>query len=166
MSGFFNNKSQMNFIILLASIIGIYLSSSWTYNEIVVVKTLWENDMDISWFIYIPLIVFFLAILLISLLLFIGSILEFKLKDFLQNSQFKQILVLTIIFNLIIVILTLLNEYLLKIQNNDFSGGLVFTILVLLYIFGARKKDINPFYFLVILGILSFCFWYLIYLIF
>jgi len=166
MNSFFNNENQMNFMILLASIIGIYLGGSWTYNEIVVVKTLWENNLDISWVISISLILFFLAIFLISLLLFIGSILEFKLNDFLQNNEFRHLVKLTVFFNVVIVIVTLINEYILQIQNNNLIAGFIFTFLIILYILGAKKKGINPFYFLVVLATLSIGFWYLMFLLF
>jgi hypothetical protein len=153
------NEQQISFIILLASILGIYFGGNWLLSDIKTISTLWELDMEISWMVYIPLLLFYSTVFLFSFFVFVGSILEFKSKEFLEVTPWKPTLILIVIFNLIIVLATLLNEYILNIQNEGVSSLIVISLLLGVYYFGAKKQELNPTFFLVSLVLLSGVFW-------
>jgi hypothetical protein len=153
------NKQQISFIILLASILGIYFGGNWLISDIKTISTLWELDMEISWMVYIPLLLFYSTVFLFSFFIFVGSILEFKSKEFLEVTPWKPTLILIAIFNLLIVLATLLNEYILNIQNEGVSSLIVISLLLGVYYFGAKKQKLNPTFFLVSLVLLSGVFW-------
>jgi hypothetical protein len=153
------NKQQISFIILLASILGIYFGGNWLFSDIKTISTLWELDMEISWMVYIPLLLFYSTVFLFSFFIFVGSILEFKSKEFLEENSWKPTLILIAIFNLLIVLATLLNEYILNIQNEGISSLIMISLLLGVYYFGAKKQKLNPTFFLVSLVLLTGVFW-------
>lgn len=156
---------QENIITLLASSVGLVLSGKWMSHEIRFVSMMSDADMDISWLIQAPLMLFIAVIFLFSLLLFFGSIMELKLKKLSEEISWKRSVVLALIFNSIIGISAYAN-YQLDILNKDIASVFVVVSLVLLFMFGARKHNITPFFFLVSTFVISAAIWGLLFFIF
>lgn len=162
---FFKNDQQYNFLVLLSSIIGLWLSGKWIIHEIKFVSIKLDFDLDISWGVQAPLMFFIAIIFLVSLLLFFSSIKICEPKELITNVPWKRSLIIALIFNIVIALAVFINTY-LQIKNYDFAAMFVFMVLFFLYIYGAKEHGINPIFFLVIVLIISAIFWKILFLLF
>jgi hypothetical protein len=156
---------QDTVLTLVASSVGLVLSGKWMSHEITFVSMMSDAEMDIGWLLQAPLMFFIAIIFLFSLLLFFGSIMEINLKKLSQEVSWKRSVVLALIFNAIIGISMYANSY-LNIKNQTVVSLFVLVSLVSLFIFGARKHNITPFFFLVSTFVISAIIWSLLFFIF
>ena len=156
---------QNTIVTLLASLVGLFLSGKWMSHEITFVSMMSKAEMDIGWLLQAPLMLFIAIIFLFSLLLFFGSIIELKPKELFQEVPWKRSLVLALIFNAFIGLSAYANTF-LEIKNKDASITFVALSLILLYIFGARKHNITPIFFLISTFVISAIIWSLLFFIF
>jgi len=156
---------QNTIVILLASLVGLVLSGKWMSHEVMFVSMMSDADMDITWLLQVPLMLFIAVIFIFSLLLFFSSIMELKPKELFQEVSWKRSVVLALIFNAFIGLSAYANTF-LEIKNKDASITFVALSLILLYIFGARKHNITPIFFLINTFVISAVIWGLLFFIF
>ncbi|NOR57256.1 MAG: hypothetical protein GQ474_01910 [Sulfurimonas sp.] len=156
---------QNTIVTLLASLVGLVLSGKWMSHEVKFVSMMSDAEMDISWLLQAPLMLFIAIIFIFSLLLFFGSIMELKPKELFQEVSWKRSVVLALIFNAFIGLSAYANTF-LEIKNKDASITFVALSLILLYIFGARKHNITPIFFLISTFVISAILWSLLFFIF
>lgn len=156
---------QNTFIKLLAGLVGLFLSIKWMIYEYKFITMMLYADENISWLLEIPLMLFFAFMLIVSLSLFIGSIMDFEPRKLLGEVSLKRSIVLALIFNIILMSLAYINAY-TKIINQTVSIVIVFMLLLLIYIFGARKHNITPIFFLVSTFVVSGIIWGILFVVF
>lgn len=159
------NKHQYNSMLLISTLIGLYLSSKWFIHEMKFILLKLDFSLPISWLIQAPLMLFIASVLIVSLLLFIGSISKCKPKILLENTPWKELFFIATLFNIIITIAIFANTY-LKIKNPEFAYIFIFILLFSLYTFVARKYKINIVFFLVTMLAISTIFWTILFFIF
>ncbi len=142
------NKMQQNVVLVtLASSIVLYLSGSWMFGEVRFVINMSEFNQEISWLLQVPLMFFILILILGSLFLFIGTVTEFRFKEFVAEVPWKKLIGSIFIFDGIIAAFMFIHVY-FDIQRSFIGQLLVVVLLVTVYIYGAIKHGINPIFFL------------------
>jgi len=140
---------QQNIITLIvASVLGFFLSGYWMFHEIRFVSTMSEFDQDISWLLQAPLMLFIAVLILFSLIIFIDAISRFSFQAFRAEVPWKKLIGTILVFDAIIVIFMIIHVY-FDLEKNLISQFLVVVTLVAVYIYGAVKQGINPIFFLV-----------------
>ena len=157
-------NKMYTFMVIVASLALIYLSSTWLYSDIQTISTLWDSDISINWWLYVPLILFYIILFLISLALFLSHLSDLELKSLYQDSQFKQVFKISILLNIIMVVLVVINNFVLHIGNSIFIEIFIVMILFGCYLICAKKYNIHPFYYLFAVVVISFILWYPIFL--
>ncbi len=149
-------------VVILASIIGLFLSSYWMFHEIQFVSIMSEFDQNISWLFQVPLMIFIAILILVSFILFIRTIGDFNFSKLKAEIPWKKLLGIIIVYNFIIIVLILIGDY-LKIEKSFIAQLLVVILLVTIYIYASVKYKINPLFFLVSLCAVSTAFLYMIF---
>ena len=145
---------QSIFVTLLSSLILLCLFIYWIYSEIVYIYKMNLADMDISWIFQAPLMLFlFFSILILSLLL-ITTINEFNFNKFKKEINWKILFGTIILFDIAVLILTLIFEH-LDIHNKIISQIIVVTLFLISYRYVSIKNNINFILFLITLLIVS-----------
>jgi hypothetical protein len=140
---------QQNIITLIvASVLGFFLSGYWMFTEIKFVVNMSEFDQDISWLLQVPLMLFIAVLILVSIVLFIDAITRFNFQDLKAEVPWKKLIGTILVFDAIIVIFMIIHAY-FDLEKNLISQFLVVVTLVAVYIYGAVKQGINPIFFLV-----------------
>ena len=140
---------QQNIItLLLASVIGFFLSAYWMFTEIKFVVNMSEFDQDISWLLQVPLMLFIVVLILVCAVLFIDAITRFNFQVLRAEVPWKKLIGTILVFNAIIVIFMIIHVY-FDLERSLIAQFLVVVTLVATYIYGAVKQGINPIFFLV-----------------
>lgn len=151
-------------MVIIASLILAYFSLTWLYGDIQTILALYDSDITINWWIYIPLIFFYILLLLVSFIFFLTHLSNLKLKTIYEDSQFKQTLKISIILNIVMIVLVLFNNFILHINDIMLIEILIVIILFGCYLLCAKKYNIHPFYYLFSVLVISFIIWYPIFL--
>ncbi len=159
-------NKMYSLMVIIASLILSYFSITWLYSDITTVFTLYDNDLTVNWWLYLPLNFFYIFIFFISAILFFTHIRNLNLKTIYKDSKLKLVLKISIILNILIVVLSIFNNYLFHIENTNFIKVFIILILFLCYIICVRKQKIHPFYYLFSIALISFLIWYPIFLFF
>lgn len=146
---------QQNIInIIIASIIGFFLSLYCMLKEIRFVSIMREFDQDITWLVQVPLMVFIVLLILLCTMLFIGSFGSFSVSAFKKEVPWKKLLISIFIFDAVILVFAFINIY-FELATNLIAQIVVLVTLVVFYIYSVVKYKINPIFFLVSLCIVS-----------
>jgi hypothetical protein len=145
---------QNTVTLILASFIGLLLSGYWMFHEVRFVSTMNEFDQDISWLLQAPLMLFISVLILISLMLFIGSIGQFSFIELKKEVAWKKLFTTILAFNAIVFLFAWLNTY-FQLSNNLITQIFMIVLLVVFYIYASVKQKINPIFFLLCLCAVS-----------
>jgi hypothetical protein len=134
--------------LILASLVGLFLSGYWMVHEVRFVLVMSEFDQDISWLVQAPLMLFITLLILGLFMLFIGSIGEFNFAKLRLEIPWKRLILTILAFDLVIFILFLANEH-LKFKESWIYTTFVAILLIVVYVVGVRKHGVTPLFFLI-----------------
>lgn len=140
--------------LLLATLVGLVLSGYWMFHEIRFVSVMSEFDQEISWILQVPLMLFIAVLVVISFLLFIGTLSDFSFRELKAEVPWKKLLGSIIFFDSFILLFMFIAET-FDIQKEWIGQSLVLVLLVATYIYAAVKQKINPIFFLLSLATVS-----------
>jgi hypothetical protein len=140
---------QQNIItLILASVLGFFLSGYWMFTEVKFVVNMNEFDQDISWLLQVPLMLFIVILIFLAVIIFIDAITRFNFQALRAEVPWKKLIGTILVFDAIIVIFFIIHIY-FDLEKNLISQFLVVVTLVAVYIYGSVKQGINPIFFLV-----------------